>query len=358
MKVFFQHLKQTTSSNDIASTWLKQADPGSACVVTTEEQTGGRGQRGRTWDQQAALDLAWSMAIKWPVDGRGESKIPEPILFNKAIAVAIWTMVDSLIPAPGLTGIKWPNDILIRQDGNQIAWQKCAGMLIENVWKGERWDGTVIGVGININSDRSEETGRTSLRSETQTWSDISRFAVNLQKEVMRQMHSLEQDAGAIEAAYQRALIGTDQWHPYTLLNEKGWGKINAVGQDGELQMHWRVSDASSAKKNLCKPVESPSLGLAGLECLKLDFERRPRAQGLASGKRFFHRFCHAAKNGLQWFFCHHLHEGIQLGVAFHLQCARRFRTQLICFNPNVEHKANRRSFLRRIPHLTRWFST
>lgn len=249
MKVFFQHLKQTTSSNDIASTWLKQADPGSACVVTTEEQTGGRGQRGRTWDQQAALDLAWSMAIKWPLDGRGESKIPEPILFNKAIAVAIWTMVDSLIPAPGLTGIKWPNDILIRQDGNQIAWQKCAGMLIENVWKGERWDGTVIGVGININSDRSEETGRTSLRSETQTWSDISRLAVNLQKEVMRQMHSLEQDAGAIEAAYQRALIGTDQWHPYTLLNEKGWGKINAVGQDGELQMHWRVSDASSAKK-------------------------------------------------------------------------------------------------------------
>ena len=53
MKVFFNHFKQTTSSNDIASEWLKQAEPGSVNVVTTDDQTGGRGQRGRAWDQRA-----------------------------------------------------------------------------------------------------------------------------------------------------------------------------------------------------------------------------------------------------------------------------------------------------------------
>jgi len=248
MKVFFNHFKQTTSSNDIASEWLKQAEPGSVNVVTTDDQTGGRGQRGRAWDQRPGLDLAWSMAIKWPLEQHRGSKIPEPILFNKAVAVAIWSLVDSALPGSELTGIKWPNDILIRRDAGRMAWQKCAGMLIENAWKGERWDGSVIGVGMNVNSDRSSESGRTSLRSETKKSWDISTLAIELHETVMHQLQILEKDGRQIESAYQQALIGTNHWLPFTLQDEPGWGKIHSVDLQGNLLMQWRMNETSKAR--------------------------------------------------------------------------------------------------------------
>ena len=40
--------------------------------------------------------------------------------------------------------IKWPNDIYIGD-------RKAAGILIENIYKGGSWNGSVAGIGINLN---------------------------------------------------------------------------------------------------------------------------------------------------------------------------------------------------------------
>ena len=59
---------------------------------------------------------------------------------SEAVKRCIAGTLDAL-PAPEVR-IKWPNDVLIRHDG---AWKKCAGILLENHWKGQNMHGIVIG---------------------------------------------------------------------------------------------------------------------------------------------------------------------------------------------------------------------
>lgn len=55
--------------------------------------------------------------------------------------------------------IKWPNDIIVDD-------LKVAGILLENIWQGQRWDACVAGIGLNLNqADFSGIDGAASLYS-------------------------------------------------------------------------------------------------------------------------------------------------------------------------------------------------
>ena len=94
----------------------------------------------------------------------GAIRLDAPI-FNMAVALSIRASLERLRPphaAKAKVQIKWPNDILISQDGSD---RKCAGILVENVWRGASWSATVLGVGVNVNSNRlTSPFHATSLR--------------------------------------------------------------------------------------------------------------------------------------------------------------------------------------------------
>lgn len=125
---------ETASTMDDAREVLTTAPDGH--VVLADRQQRGRGAHGRTWDSPGGTDLYFSIVTRPPLSG--ESR---PIL---TLAVGLGVAQA----AEGLTGhrakIKWPNDVW-------LSGKKCAGVLVESTTRGDRPEGTVIGVGLNVN---------------------------------------------------------------------------------------------------------------------------------------------------------------------------------------------------------------
>jgi BirA family biotin operon repressor/biotin-[acetyl-CoA-carboxylase] ligase len=97
-------------------------------LVTTDDQTAGRGRIGRVWKSLPGQQLALSLVLdpQFP---------PHFLVMASALAVA-----DAIADTTGLAAdIKWPNDV-------QIAGRKACGILIET-----SADFAVLGIGLNVN---------------------------------------------------------------------------------------------------------------------------------------------------------------------------------------------------------------
>lgn len=129
-------------------------------VVITEEQTAGRGQRGRSWNSAPGLDLMMSVVL---VPDR--MRVDAQFTVAKAMALAVHEVVAGALERvgkdPERCRIKWPNDILVDD-------RKIAGILIENELQGTTLRSCIVGIGINVNSRAIEELRHaTSLFLET-----------------------------------------------------------------------------------------------------------------------------------------------------------------------------------------------
>lgn len=114
-----------------------KAQPG--LTIVAQNQTGGKGQRGKTWVGIPGQSLLMSI-ITTP--GRANS---EQFAFNAQVATAIADVLRKLSDTWELR-IKWPNDIIIND-------KKAGGVLIENVIRGSRWTHSVIGLGLNVKQE-------------------------------------------------------------------------------------------------------------------------------------------------------------------------------------------------------------
>lgn len=101
------------------------------------EQTLGKGQRNRKWESPIDENILMSVAIRL-----GGTKPKPPFTFQAQVAIACCKYFNQLT---GLAFfLKWPNDLILND-------RKAGGILIENIYRGNRWDWAVIGLGININ---------------------------------------------------------------------------------------------------------------------------------------------------------------------------------------------------------------
>ena len=123
------------STNDYAAYWAQHAPP-DLSVVLADEQTAGRGRAGRQWLTPRGAALAISVILL------PDRLNPDALsLMNGLGALAV---SDALTYAYGLSPvIKWPNDVLL----NGV---KVAGVLPESDWVGDRLQGVVLGMGINV----------------------------------------------------------------------------------------------------------------------------------------------------------------------------------------------------------------
>ncbi len=121
---------------------LAEAGAPHASVLVCEEQSAGRGRRGRIWRSVRGGSLTFSLL--W----RLAPHAPAPTGLSLAAGVALARAIESL----GVTGLrlKWPNDLLL--DG-----RKLGGILVETTTG--RHPGAVIGVGINVALPPDFDTG-------------------------------------------------------------------------------------------------------------------------------------------------------------------------------------------------------
>jgi BirA family biotin operon repressor/biotin-[acetyl-CoA-carboxylase] ligase len=105
-------------------------------VVAADQQTGGRGQAGRTWHSPGG-GLYFTAAI-------GLEPGPELPPFTLACGVAIHAAVEAFVRGRKLS-LKWPNDLWWER-------KKLAGVLCESVEKV-----VLVGVGVNVNTEEFPE---------------------------------------------------------------------------------------------------------------------------------------------------------------------------------------------------------
>jgi BirA family biotin operon repressor/biotin-[acetyl-CoA-carboxylase] ligase len=116
-------------------------------VVVAEEQTAGRGRRGRMWQSSARAGLWWSLLLRPQVPADRLGWLPLVVGVGVARGLHHAAGVDA--------ALKWPNDVL-------VSGRKLAGILAERLADGS----VVVGVGINVDHDDSDlPEGGASLRT-------------------------------------------------------------------------------------------------------------------------------------------------------------------------------------------------
>lgn len=131
-------VERTDSTNSQLLQWAGKFDC-HRVVLVADEQTAGRGQRGRPWHAAAGQALlcsvAWRFAARCPLDG---------------LSLAVGVMVAQALGGLGTTmptrrlHLKWPNDLLVDEA------YKLGGILIETVASEHGTRTAVIGIGINL----------------------------------------------------------------------------------------------------------------------------------------------------------------------------------------------------------------
>lgn len=141
---------------------------GEFLLVTADEQTAGRGQRGTQWESTKGLNLTFNVGWQ-PATTASWPAANEQFLVSEITALAVAGAItdtlaaaesaaagaaDGTVGSVASTGaerfevaIKWPNDIYVGD-------RKICGMLLEHQLSGKCIDASIAGIGINVNQER------------------------------------------------------------------------------------------------------------------------------------------------------------------------------------------------------------
>ena len=132
----------------------RQTPIGSTTVLLAEQQTGGRGRRGRAWTSPVAANLYLSIARHF---SGGLARLG-------GLSLVAGVAVAEALRAQGFgdIGLKWPNDLV-------VGGRKLGGLLVEGGGEHGGPVRAVIGVGINVRMPEAFAIGLEHVRSAART---------------------------------------------------------------------------------------------------------------------------------------------------------------------------------------------
>ena len=144
MRLTFHYRDSVDSTNNQIRQFMEKGCP-EGTVLSTGEQTAGRGRSGHDWTSPPRVSIATSIAL-YPKNIETE-KLPRlTILAGVSVAEAIETLYPNLSPE-----VKWPNDILLSE-------KKICGILTERIsLEGGSRFGVIIGIGVNVHNRKFPE---------------------------------------------------------------------------------------------------------------------------------------------------------------------------------------------------------
>lgn len=184
------------STNDRARDALAEVR-GDGRAVVADEQTGGRGRRGRAWLSPPGVNLMVSVGL------RPNLTAADAWQLGLSAALAARAACAASVPSVGL---KWPNDLVERAGG-----LKVGGLLVETALDGERLESAVIGIGINVNwrrADMPDEIAERATSLAEIAGRDLDRVALlgRLLDELDEELVLLEAGASPLER-YRAACV-------------------------------------------------------------------------------------------------------------------------------------------------------
>lgn len=157
--VFVHQTLDSTNAEALRSVGRGETAP---FVVLAEQQSAGRGRRGRKWVSPFADNIYFSLVLR--IEGGMRQLEGLSLVVGLAVLNALRDIGTANV------GLKWPNDVLVGS-------KKIAGILLELVGDPADVCHVVLGIGINVNMKTAEkvdqewtsiclETGRSINRNE------------------------------------------------------------------------------------------------------------------------------------------------------------------------------------------------
>ena len=148
------HISESIDSTNAQALRLVDAGHAAPLLVLAEQQTAGRGRRGRKWVSPFAQNVYYSLVLR----------IEDGLRQLEGLSLVVGLAVMQALRESGVQGaaLKWPNDVLVGQ-------KKIAGILLELVGDPADICHVVLGIGINVNMQKADEVDQqwTSVQLET-----------------------------------------------------------------------------------------------------------------------------------------------------------------------------------------------
>lgn len=198
------------------------AQPG--LTVVTAQQTQGKGQRGRRWEDIPGQSVLMSIIIT------PEFGLDQQFTFNAVIACAIADTLTDLYESWNVQ-IKWPNDIIIND-------KKAGGILIENVLRGSNWAYSVLGFGLNVlqNNFPLELPYATSLKIQSGINFNITDLYKKLRRKILTKVYSAP-DAMTVIKSYNELLFRKGEVQRFTSSGHEWNARIVEALPNGQLML-------------------------------------------------------------------------------------------------------------------------
>jgi len=194
-------------------------------VVVSKHQTKGKGRNENIWENEASLNLAFSIYKKF-----NNLDVKDKFMLNVISSLSVFQLLKE--NNLNKISIKWPNDIMTANG-------KISGILIENSVKGKLINESVIGVGINVNQKKFDKLpNATSLLIETGSEFSLDTLASRLVEIFRKKFLQFEKNEEELLENYNNQLFLKNINSNFMGLdNKKFSGKIISVNKSGELRI-------------------------------------------------------------------------------------------------------------------------
>lgn len=221
------HFEKVQSTNLTAANLMQTETLEEGTIISTSFQENGKGQDDNFWESEFGKNLLVSVILK-PVNLHPAKQF----MLNKVISLAVANLVKENVEKRKVK-VKWPNDIYVES-------KKIAGILINNTIKGDAFDHSIIGIGININQQKffSDAPNPVSLGSFVNYELDLDKCLIQLCDALNYWYRKLvRKEYEDIDKSYIKSLYRFNEFHPYEINGNTIISKITGISKYGKLQL-------------------------------------------------------------------------------------------------------------------------
>lgn len=229
------NLPSCHSTNDIAAAMSVEKWVPEGTLISTDDQTKGRGQRGNAWLVAPKKNITCSVILK-----PSFLSLSYTFYLNIITSLAVKNTLQQLIRGKNVQ-IKWPNDIYCEG-------KKICGILIENTLQNQKLGNTIVGMGLNVNQTQFTLPNATSmalLSGDTFDRQVVMEIIMVQLEQRYAQLKALK--LSELRDAYLENMYWKDEIHVFSVGDHKMNGIIRGIEENGRLQVEhendWRSYD-------------------------------------------------------------------------------------------------------------------
>ncbi|MFD2246060.1 biotin--[acetyl-CoA-carboxylase] ligase [Pontibacter ruber] len=210
------------STNSEAQQLLNKNKATEGCVVLTDEQTKGRGQRGNVWEAAPHRNITMSVILSPTFLATRQQ-----FYLNMAISLAVLDLLREY--GAEQAQVKWPNDLYFED-------KKLGGILIENTINSYHLQHAIVGIGLNINQLHFSVLTATSLASITGVQYELPVLVARLLELLEKRYLELRNGKLAkLKYEYLQRLYRYQEPHTFEVEGKQVEGCIAGIDEDGRL---------------------------------------------------------------------------------------------------------------------------